>query len=64
MTLRDLLFEGEQVANANPANVAKDRRADNDTLAGLALAKERGLKKARRFPSLKPLPIPPGHVRG
>jgi hypothetical protein len=25
----DLLFEGEQVANANPANVAKDRQADN-----------------------------------
>ncbi len=36
MALRDLLFEGEQVANANPANVAKDTRADTDTLAGLA----------------------------
>ena len=36
MALRDLLFEGEQVANANPANVAKDRWAKTGTLAGLA----------------------------
>ncbi len=50
MALRDLLFEGEKVANANPANVAKDRQSKTRTLAGLAtlaLAKDRDSKKSK-----------------
>jgi hypothetical protein len=60
MALRGLLFEGEQVANASPANVAKDSRADTDTLAGLALTKDRDLKKSKAVSIPKTIAGPAG----